>query len=56
MDRQMRWYLALMGSCIGLLALAWFLVRLWSVPLAIGMSVVAASSRRWPSSSRTPDD
>lgn len=41
-DRQMRWYLALMGSCIGLLALAWFLVRLWSVPLAIGMSVVAA--------------
>lgn len=41
-DRQMRWYLWLMGSCVVILALAWFLVRLWSVPLAIGMSVVAA--------------
>ena len=38
----MRWYLWLMGSCVTILALAWFLVRLWSVPLAIGMSVVAA--------------
>jgi hypothetical protein len=38
----MRWYLGLMGTCVVLLALAWFLVRLWSVPLAIGMSVVAA--------------
>jgi hypothetical protein len=42
MDRQMRWYLWLMGTCVVLLAFAWFLVRLWSVPLAIGMSVVAA--------------
>jgi hypothetical protein len=41
-DRRMRWYLGLMGTCITLLALAWFLVRLWSVPVAIGMSIVAA--------------
>jgi uncharacterized protein DUF6343/DUF3099 family protein len=34
-------YLVLMGICLGLLVLAWGVVRLWSVPLAVGMSVVA---------------
>jgi hypothetical protein len=36
-----RRYLVLMGSCLGLLVLAWGFVRLWSVPLAVGMSLVA---------------
>ena len=36
-----RRYLIIMGTCLGLLVLAWGLVRLWSVPLAIGMSMVA---------------
>jgi hypothetical protein len=36
-----RRYLLIMGTCIGLLVLAWGVVRLWSVPIAIGMSVVA---------------
>ena len=36
-----RRYLVIMGTCLGLLVLAWGLVRLWSVPLAIGMSMVA---------------
>ena len=30
-----------MGICLGLLVLAWGLVRLWSVPLAVGMSMIA---------------
>ncbi len=34
-------YLVLMGICLGLLVLAWGVVRLWSVPLAVGMSLVA---------------
>jgi hypothetical protein len=37
-----RTYFWLMGICIGLIVLAWNVVRLFSVPLAIGMSVVAA--------------
>ena len=41
MDRK-RAYFWLMGTCITLIVLAWFVVRLWSVPTAIGMSVVAA--------------
>ena len=36
-----RRYLLIMGTCLGLLVLAWGLVRLWSVPLAIGMSMIA---------------
>ena len=36
-----RRYLIVMGICLGLLVLAWGLVRLWSVPLAIGMSMIA---------------
>ncbi|TWD79967.1 DUF3099 family protein [Kribbella amoyensis] len=35
-------YLWLMGTCLTLIGLAWFVVRLFSVPLAIGMSAVAA--------------
>jgi len=37
-----RWYFVLMGTCIVLILLAWNVVRLWSVPAAIAMSVVAA--------------
>jgi hypothetical protein len=40
--RRRRRYFLLMGVCIILLALAWTWVRLWSVPLAVGMSAVAA--------------
>jgi hypothetical protein len=36
-----RRYLVIMGTCLGLLVLAWGFVRLWSVPIAIVMSVVA---------------
>ena len=35
-------YFALMGTCIGLILLAWFVVRFYSVPTAIAMSAVAA--------------
>lgn len=38
----MRWNLWLMGTAIGLIAVAWFLVRLWSTTAAIAMSAVAA--------------
>jgi hypothetical protein len=34
-------YLVLMGVCLALLVLAWGVVRLWSVPAAVGMSMVA---------------
>lgn len=37
-----RWYFVLMGFCIVLILLAWNLVRLWSIPAAVAMSVVAA--------------
>ena len=36
-----RWYLVMMGSCLTLVALAWIVVRLFSVTAAIVMSVVA---------------
>jgi len=36
-----RLYFLLMGSCLTLIVLAWLVVRLFSVPAAIGMSVVA---------------
>lgn len=32
----------MMGTCIVLVVLAWFVVRLFSTPAAIGMSIVAA--------------
>jgi Flp pilus assembly protein TadB len=34
-------YFLLMGSCLALICVAWLLVRLVSVPVAVGMSVVA---------------
>jgi len=41
MDRK-RTYFWLMGTCIGLILLAWNVVRFWSVTAAVVMSVVAA--------------
>ena len=35
-------YFAMMGTCVALIVLAWFVVRFFSVGLAVGMSVVAA--------------
>ncbi len=40
MQRRHR-YFALMGTCIGLFVLAWGVVRLWSVPAAVAMCLVA---------------
>jgi hypothetical protein len=40
--RRERWYIALMGTCLTLIVLAWFLVRLWSPTAAVVMSAVAA--------------
>ncbi|WP_141015142.1 DUF3099 domain-containing protein [Nocardioides sambongensis] len=40
--RRQRWYFALMGTCLALILFAWILVRLWSPPAAVAMSVVAA--------------
>jgi hypothetical protein len=37
-----RIYFVLMGTCILLIVLAWNVVRFWSVPIAVGMSAVAA--------------
>ncbi|MCZ2526689.1 DUF3099 domain-containing protein [Streptomyces sp. HB2AG] len=34
-------YFAMMGTCVALFVLAWGVVRLWSVPLAVAMCVVA---------------
>ena len=41
MDRK-KAYWWLMGTCIVLIVLAWNVVRFWSVPVAVAMSVVAA--------------
>ena len=35
-------YFWLMGTCVGLIVIAWNVVRFWSVPVAVGMSIVAA--------------
>lgn len=40
--RRKRIYFVLMGACLVLILLAWNVARLWSVPVAIAMSVVAA--------------
>jgi hypothetical protein len=40
--RRQRWYFALMSVCLSLILLAWNLVRLWSTPAAVAMSMVAA--------------
>lgn len=42
LSRRRRTYVWLMGTCLVLIVLAWNVVRLFSVPLAVGMSVVAA--------------
>ena len=42
MKANERRYFWLMGTCIALVALAWFVVRLWSVTAAIVMSCLAA--------------
>ncbi len=34
-------YFALMGTCLSLIVVAWFVVRFFSTPAAIAMSVVA---------------
>ncbi|MFI5531371.1 DUF3099 domain-containing protein [Kitasatospora sp. NPDC051853] len=40
--RRHFWYFVMMGVCLATFVLAWGLVRLWSVPVAIGMCVFAA--------------
>ncbi|MFD6421801.1 DUF3099 domain-containing protein [Streptomyces sp. NPDC060198] len=39
--RRRRGYFLLMGGCVVLFVSAWAVVRLWSVPAAVGMCVVA---------------
>lgn len=39
-DRK-RLYFMLMGTCLALIVLAWFVVRFYSTPAAVAMSVVA---------------
>ncbi|MGA5132837.1 DUF3099 domain-containing protein [Streptomyces olivoreticuli] len=39
--RRRHWYFAMMGTCIGLFVLAWAVVRLFSVPAAVAMCLVA---------------
>jgi hypothetical protein len=39
--RRRHVYFAMMGVCIGLFVLAWGVVRIWSVPAAVAMCVVA---------------
>lgn len=40
--RRRRRYFAIMGTCLTLIVLAWCVVRLYSVPAAVVMSVIAA--------------
>ncbi|MHA6761001.1 DUF3099 domain-containing protein [Streptacidiphilus sp. PAMC 29251] len=40
-SRRRRSYFVLMGICLVLIVLAWNVVRLWSVPAAVAMSLVA---------------
>ncbi|WP_084714870.1 DUF3099 domain-containing protein [Streptacidiphilus rugosus] len=40
-SRRRHVYYALMGVCLLLIVLAWNVVRLWSVPAAVVMSLVA---------------
>ncbi|MER0246852.1 DUF3099 domain-containing protein [Streptomyces sp. HSW2009] len=39
--RRRRGYFLMMGACLTLFVLAWAVVRLWSIPVAVGMCVVA---------------
>ena len=41
LDRK-RAYFLLMGTCVVLIVLAWNVVRLWSVAVAVAMSLIAA--------------
>ncbi|MEU8891326.1 DUF3099 domain-containing protein [Streptomyces sp. NPDC048442] len=41
-ERRRRVYFVMMGTCLVLFISACAFVRLWSVPLAVGMCVVAA--------------
>jgi hypothetical protein len=40
--RRKKVYFWLMGACLVLILVAWNVVRFWSVPVAVAMSVVAA--------------
>jgi hypothetical protein len=40
--RRKKAYFWLMGTCVVLILVAWNIVRFWSVPVAVAMSVVAA--------------
>lgn len=40
--RRRRAYFWMMGTCLTLIFLAWFVVRLWSTTAAVVMSMVAA--------------
>ncbi|MEU7045876.1 DUF3099 domain-containing protein [Streptomyces varsoviensis] len=39
--RRRHRYFAMMGTCIALFVLAWGVVRIWSVPAAVAMCLVA---------------
>ncbi|GHJ34397.1 DUF3099 domain-containing protein [Streptomyces sp. TS71-3] len=39
--RRRHAYFVMMGICITLFVLAWGVVRIWSIPAAVGMCVVA---------------
>jgi hypothetical protein len=39
--RRRHWYFAMMGTCVVLFVMAWAVVRIWSVPAAIIMCLVA---------------
>jgi Protein of unknown function (DUF3099) len=41
-SQRKRAYFWLMGLCVVLILVAWNVVRFWSVPLAVAMSIVAA--------------
>jgi uncharacterized membrane protein YoaK (UPF0700 family) len=41
-ERRRRRYFVLMSVCVAFFVGAWTVVRLWSVPVAIAMCVVAA--------------
>ncbi|WP_300682251.1 DUF3099 domain-containing protein [Nocardioides sp.] len=42
LQQRERLYFALMGVCLLLILVAWTLVRLWSTPAAVTMSLIAA--------------
>ncbi|MCW2873596.1 MAG: hypothetical protein JWL99_4916 [Streptomyces oryziradicis] len=41
LSRRRHWYFVMMIGCILLFVLAWAVVRLWSVPAAVAMCLVA---------------